>query len=187
MILPCSIAFITSWFAVSLFPSLLVSAMLNEYRGNLGLFWFCFTTLSDWSKIPSSSLNQPDLIQKLINKINKHLLHLHFSIFFGSFLVFTLSSCWLLEIHLTIYALIGFDHFLHNTVKVYTIQLTVSALFARQITSLYNTFLGNKVFVNISYFIQVLSPWYKTAAAAYKILINLKFNFKLLFFKIILL
>ena len=124
--------------------------MLNEYRGNLGLFWFCFTTLSDCSKIPSCLLNQPDLIQKLINKINKHLLHLHFSSFFGSFLVFTLSSCWLLEIHVTICALIGFDHFLHNTVEVYTIQLTVSALFARQITSLYNTFLGNKVFMNIS-------------------------------------
>ena len=133
--------------------------MLNEYRGNLGLFWFCFTTLSDWSKIPSSSLNQPDLIQKLINKINRKppsLAFFHF--FFGSFLVFTLSSCWLLEIHVTICALIGFDHFLHNTVEVYTIQLTVSALFARQITSLYNTFLGNKVFMNISYFIQVLSP-----------------------------
>ena len=116
--------------------------MLNEYRGNLGLFWFCFTTLSDCSKIPSCLLNQPDLIQKLINKINKHLLHLHFSSFFGSFLVFTLSSCWLLEIHVTICTLIGFDHFLHTTVEVYTIQLTVSALFARQITSLYNTFLS---------------------------------------------
>ena len=91
VILPCSIAFITSWFAVSLFLSLLVSAMLNEYRGNLGLFWFCFTTLSDCSKIPSCLLNQPDLIQKLINKINKRLLHLHFSIFFGSFLVFNFT------------------------------------------------------------------------------------------------
>lgn len=133
--------------------------MLNEYRGNLGLFWFCFTTLSDWSKIPSCSLNQPDLIQKLINKINKRLLHLHFSIFFWQFSCLQFhSSCWLHEIHLTIYALIGFDHFLHNTVEVNTIQLTVSTLFARQITSLYNTFLGNKVFMNISYLIQVLSP-----------------------------
>lgn len=88
MILPCSIAFITSWCAVSLFLSLLVSAMLNECKGNLGLFWFCFTTLSDWSKIPSHSLNQPDLIQKLISKINKRLLHLHFSIFFWQFSCF---------------------------------------------------------------------------------------------------